>query len=122
MHYERLIRLSALLLISPIILAITSVASADVLIFGGTRGVGLETVRQLRTNGEGVTVMVRSPGVELVRVHRDRDEEHRKGRKPDREHLEGATRRHSPRSSGEVEHDRHEEPPQADGQEGHERK
>ncbi|MGI9341991.1 MAG: SDR family oxidoreductase [Gammaproteobacteria bacterium] len=36
-----------------------SVASADVLVFGGTRGVGLETVRALRASGEAVTVMVR---------------------------------------------------------------
>jgi uncharacterized protein YbjT (DUF2867 family) len=34
-------------------------ALADVLVFGGTRGVGLETVRQLRAQGEDVTVMVR---------------------------------------------------------------
>ena len=48
---------------SMVALALTCVlqlpASADVLIFGGTRGVGLETVRQLREAGEGVTVMVR---------------------------------------------------------------
>ena len=34
-------------------------ATADVLVFGGTRGVGLETVRVLRERGEAVTVMVR---------------------------------------------------------------
>lgn len=34
-------------------------ALADVLVFGGTRGVGLETVRLLREQGENVTVMVR---------------------------------------------------------------
>jgi uncharacterized protein YbjT (DUF2867 family) len=34
-------------------------AAADVLIFGGTRGVGLETARQLSEKGEAVTVMVR---------------------------------------------------------------
>ena len=34
-------------------------AAADVLIFGGTRGAGLETVRQLSESGESVTVMVR---------------------------------------------------------------
>jgi uncharacterized protein YbjT (DUF2867 family) len=32
---------------------------ASVLIFGGTRGVGLETVRRLRERGEAVTVVVR---------------------------------------------------------------
>jgi len=32
---------------------------ADVLVFGGTSGIGLETVRQLRENGEAVTVLVR---------------------------------------------------------------
>jgi len=47
--------LSALLLI----LSLTATATADVLVFGGTRGVGLETVRQLRDSGEAVTVMVR---------------------------------------------------------------
>ena len=31
---------------------------ADTLIFGGTRGVGLETVRQLAASGEAVTVLV----------------------------------------------------------------
>lgn len=40
-------------------LAVISTASADVLIFGGTRGVGLETARALRESGEPVTVMVR---------------------------------------------------------------
>ena len=35
-------------------------AFADVLVFGGTRGVGLETVRQLRESGEAVTVLVRA--------------------------------------------------------------
>ena len=34
-------------------------ACADVLIFGGTRGIGLETVRLLRAAGEDVTVLVR---------------------------------------------------------------
>ncbi len=34
-------------------------AFADVLVFGGTSGIGLETVRQLRENGEAVTVLVR---------------------------------------------------------------
>ncbi len=34
-------------------------ASADVIIFGGTRGVGLETARLLAAAGEPVTVMVR---------------------------------------------------------------
>ncbi|NND37097.1 MAG: SDR family oxidoreductase [Gammaproteobacteria bacterium] len=38
---------------------ITSTVLADVLVFGGTRGVGLETVRHLRESGETVTVMVR---------------------------------------------------------------
>jgi uncharacterized protein YbjT (DUF2867 family) len=32
---------------------------ADTLVFGGTRGIGLETVRQFRDNGEAVTVLVR---------------------------------------------------------------
>ncbi len=51
MNKKLLATLAALLFTLP--------ALADVLIFGGTRGVGLETVRQLREKGEGVTVMVR---------------------------------------------------------------
>ena len=34
-------------------------ALADTLVFGGTRGIGLETVRVLAGNGEAVTVLVR---------------------------------------------------------------
>ena len=39
---------------------VTLPAAADTLIFGGTRGVGLETARLLVEQGEAVTVMVRS--------------------------------------------------------------
>ena len=55
MRLTILIRLSALLLAG----CMTSPVFADVLVFGGTRGVGLETVRLLRANGEAVTVLVR---------------------------------------------------------------
>jgi uncharacterized protein YbjT (DUF2867 family) len=40
-------------------LSFSSPVLADILVFGGTTGVGLETVRQLRKNGEAVTVLVR---------------------------------------------------------------
>lgn len=56
MHDRLLTRPAALALI--ISLVATS-AAADVLVFGGTRGVGLETVRLLRERGEAVTAMVR---------------------------------------------------------------
>lgn len=55
MHYELLNRLSLLVLV----MSISLPAFADILVFGGTRGIGLETVRQLRENGEAVTVLVR---------------------------------------------------------------
>jgi len=55
MYHKLLNRFSFALLA----LAVTSIAAADVLVFGGTRGVGLETVRELRQRGEAVTVMVR---------------------------------------------------------------
>jgi uncharacterized protein YbjT (DUF2867 family) len=47
--------LSALL----VIFGLSLPAFADVLVFGGTSGIGLETVRQLRESGEAVTVLVR---------------------------------------------------------------
>jgi len=42
-----------------IALGIALPAAADTLIFGGTRGVGLETARLIAETGEAVTVMVR---------------------------------------------------------------
>jgi uncharacterized protein YbjT (DUF2867 family) len=59
MNYGVSILFTALLLALQIIPISISIAVADVLVFGGTRGVGLETVRQLRASGEAVTVMVR---------------------------------------------------------------
>jgi uncharacterized protein YbjT (DUF2867 family) len=59
MHHRELSGVSALLLALACILTTPSTATADVLVFGGTRGVGLETVRHLRESGEAVTVMVR---------------------------------------------------------------
>ena len=60
MHHKVLIRLSAILLMVLLIsLGMSLPAFADVLVFGGTRGIGLETVRQLRESGEAVTVLVR---------------------------------------------------------------
>lgn len=56
MHHSLPGRLSALLLL----ISLSLPAFADVLVFGGTRGVGLETVRQLRESGEAVTVLVRA--------------------------------------------------------------
>ena len=55
MQDKVLTRLSALL----VVFSISLTAFADVLVFGGTRGIGLETVRQLKKNGEAVTVLVR---------------------------------------------------------------
>jgi uncharacterized protein YbjT (DUF2867 family) len=59
MHHRELSGVSALLLALACTLTTPSTATADVLVFGGTRGVGLETVRHLRESGEAVTVMVR---------------------------------------------------------------
>jgi len=55
MHNKLLTYLSALL----VAISLSLPAFADVLVFGGTSGIGLETVRQLRENGEAVTVLVR---------------------------------------------------------------
>jgi uncharacterized protein YbjT (DUF2867 family) len=55
MHHSLPGRFAALLLL----ISLSVPAFADTLVFGGTRGVGLETVRQLRESGEAVTVMVR---------------------------------------------------------------
>jgi uncharacterized protein YbjT (DUF2867 family) len=46
-------------LLIAIAISFSSPVLADILVFGGTTGVGLETVRQLRKNGEAVTVLVR---------------------------------------------------------------
>jgi len=59
MHTKVLNHFSAVLTALLMTLAMALPACADVLVFGGTRGIGLETVRQLRENGEAVTVMVR---------------------------------------------------------------
>ena len=59
MQNKILSQLAAVLVAVPMALAVTLPVCADVLVFGGTRGIGLETVRQLREKGEGVTVMVR---------------------------------------------------------------
>ncbi len=55
MHSKLLTYLSALL----VSFSLSLPTFADVLVFGGTSGIGLETVRQLRENGEAVTVLVR---------------------------------------------------------------
>ncbi len=49
----------ALLAVIVITMAPVLPALADTLVFGGTRGIGLETVRQLVGKGETVTVLVR---------------------------------------------------------------
>ena len=59
MQNKILSQLAAVLMAVPMVLGVTLPVCADVLVFGGTRGIGLETVRQLREKGEGVTVMVR---------------------------------------------------------------
>jgi NAD(P)-dependent dehydrogenase (short-subunit alcohol dehydrogenase family) len=59
MQHNVLSRLAATLLALAMALGMTLPACADVLVFGGTRGIGLEVVRQLREQGEGVTVLVR---------------------------------------------------------------
>jgi len=59
MQHNVLSRLAAMLLALAMALGMTLPACADVLVFGGTRGIGLEVVRQLREQGEGVTVLVR---------------------------------------------------------------
>jgi uncharacterized protein YbjT (DUF2867 family) len=56
MHNKVMNHLAVLLLA----ISVSWPALADTLVFGGTRGVGLETVRQLRDNGTAVTVMVRA--------------------------------------------------------------
>lgn len=43
----------------PTLLGASLPVCADVLVFGGTRGAGLEVVRQIREQGEGVTALVR---------------------------------------------------------------
>ena len=55
MQITVLTRFSVLL----VLFSITLPAFSDILVFGGTRGIGLETVRQLKENGEAVTVLVR---------------------------------------------------------------
>lgn len=59
MQHKVLSQLAAVLVALPMALGATLPVFADVLVFGGTRGVGLEVVRQLRENGEAVTTMVR---------------------------------------------------------------
>ena len=59
MQNKILSHLAAVLVALTMILGVTLPVFADVLVFGGTRGIGLETVRQLREKGEAVTVMVR---------------------------------------------------------------
>jgi len=55
MHNKILSYLSVLL----VTFSLSLPAFADVIVFGGTSGIGLETVRQRRENGEAVTVLVR---------------------------------------------------------------
>lgn len=59
MQNKILSHLAAVLVALTMILGVTLPVFADVLVFGGTRGIGLETVRQLREKGEAVTVLVR---------------------------------------------------------------
>jgi uncharacterized protein YbjT (DUF2867 family) len=59
MQNKRLNHLAAVLVALTMTLGVTLPVFADVLVFGGTRGIGLETVRQLREKGEAVTVLVR---------------------------------------------------------------
>jgi uncharacterized protein YbjT (DUF2867 family) len=59
MQSKILSQLAAVLAALLISLGATLPVCADVLVFGGTRGIGLEVVRQLREKGEAVTVMVR---------------------------------------------------------------
>ena len=59
MQNKILSHLAAVLVALAITLGVTLPVFADVLVFGGTRGIGLETVRQLREKGEAVTVLVR---------------------------------------------------------------
>ncbi|MAF83042.1 MAG: SDR family oxidoreductase [Gammaproteobacteria bacterium] len=55
MQNKVLTQISALL----VFFSLSFTIFADVLVFGGTRGIGLETVRQLKESGEAVTVLVR---------------------------------------------------------------
>ncbi len=58
--YIRILACVRTLLTTLLITIVTALpALADTLVFGGTRGIGLETVRQLVGNGEAVTVLVR---------------------------------------------------------------
>ncbi|HJP38420.1 MAG TPA: SDR family oxidoreductase [Gammaproteobacteria bacterium] len=59
MHIRKLTHPGALL--AALLMAMTPAwpAFADTLVFGGTRGIGLETVRLLARNGAAVTVLVR---------------------------------------------------------------
>jgi len=59
MQNKILSHLAAVLVALTMNLGVTLPVCADVLVFGGTRGIGLETVRQLREKGEAVTVLVR---------------------------------------------------------------
>ena len=59
MQNKILSHLAAVLVALTMTLGVTLPVFADVLVFGGTRGIGLETVRQLREKGEAVTVLVR---------------------------------------------------------------
>ena len=61
MRNQPLSHLSAMrmTLLAIIAISFSSPVLAEILVFGGTTGVGLETVRQLRNNDEAVTVLVR---------------------------------------------------------------
>lgn len=59
MQHAVLRRLATVLVAVSMTVGVTLPVCADVLVFGGTRGVGLEVVGQLRAQGEGVTVLVR---------------------------------------------------------------
>lgn len=59
MQNKVLSQLAAVLVALTMALGLTLPVCADVLVFGGTRGAGLEVVRELREQGEGVTALVR---------------------------------------------------------------
>jgi len=59
MHNPLLSHVSSMLVALLMTMSLSLPVFADTLVFGGTRGIGFETVRQLREKGEAVTVLVR---------------------------------------------------------------